>query len=213
MHERGFLEGDEIANTFSMLRSNDLIWSFVINNYLMGKEPFPFDLLFWNSDSTRMPAAVQSFYLRQMYLENKLVESCGVELAGVKLNLRCIKVPTYIISTREDHIAPWKSTYHATQLYKGPVKFVLAGSGHIAGIVNHPSGRKYGYWTNVKKEKTANDWFDGAKQHEGSWWPDWGVWLKKQSGKDRLLARMPGKCGLQALANAPGFYVMTKAVD
>ena len=213
MYERGYLEGGEMANTFNMLRSNDLIWSFVINNYLMGKEPFPFDLLFWNADSTRMPAAMHSFYLRKMYLENKLVEPGGVELAGVKLDLRDIKVPTYIISTREDHIAPWKSTYRATQLYKGPVKFLLAGSGHIAGIVNHPSKPKYGYWTNAKKAKTADDWFNGATQHEGSWWPDWDGWLKKQSGKNRVPARAPGKGGLKALADAPGTYIMKKAID
>ena len=142
MRERGYLEGGEMANTFNMLRSNDLIWAFVINNYLMGKEPVPFDLLFWNADSTRMPAAMHSFYLRKMYLENKLVVPGGVELASVKLDLRDIRVPSYIISAREDHIAPWKSTYRATQLYTGPVKFVLAGSGHIAGIVNHPSRPK-----------------------------------------------------------------------
>ena len=156
---------------------------------------------------------MHSFYLRKMYLENKLVEPGGVGLAGVKLDLRDIKVPTYIISTREDHIAPWKSTYRATQLYKGPVKFVLAGSGHIAGIVNHPSKPKYGYWTNPKKAKTADDWFNGATQHEGSWWPDWDSWLKKQSGKNRVPARVPGKGGLKALADAPGTFIMMKAVD
>ncbi len=213
MTERGYLEGDEMATTFNMLRSNDLIWSFVINNYLMGKEPFPLDLFSWNADATRMPAAMHSFYLRKMYLENKLVEPGGIELAGIKLDLRDIKVPTYIISAREDHIAPWKSTYRATHLFKGPVKFVLAGSGHIAGIVNHPSRPKYGYWTNAKKAKTAADWFNGATQHEGSWWPDWDSWLKKQSDKNRVPARVPGEGGLETLADAPGTYIMMKAAD
>jgi len=213
MNERGYLEGAEMASTFNMLRSNDLIWSFVINNYLMGKEPFPFDLLYWNADSTRMPAAMHSFYLRKMYLENKLVEPGGIELDGVKLDLRDIKVPCYIISTREDHIAPWKSAYRATQIYTGPVRFVLAGSGHIAGIVNPPAKPKYGYWTNSKMPKAAEKWLEAADQHEGSWWPDWDAWTKKQAGKARVPARQPGDGKLKALCDAPGTYVMMKAED
>ncbi|MEK9725899.1 MAG: class I poly(R)-hydroxyalkanoic acid synthase, partial [Rhodospirillaceae bacterium] len=162
MNERGYLEGGEMATTFNMLRANDLIWSFVINNYLLGKDPFPFDLLFWNADSTRMPAAMHSFYLRKMYLENKLVEPGGITLANAPLDLRDIKVPTYIISTHDDHIAPWKSTYKATQIYAGPVRFVLAGSGHIAGVVNPPSKPKYGFWTNAKTPATADAWLEAA---------------------------------------------------
>ncbi|MDD9875877.1 MAG: class I poly(R)-hydroxyalkanoic acid synthase, partial [Magnetovibrio sp.] len=204
MNERGYLEGGEMATTFNMLRSNDLIWSFVINNYLLGKDPFPFDLLYWNSDSTRMPAAMHSFYLRKMYLENKLVEPGGIELDGVKLDLRDIKVPSYIVSTREDHIAPWKSTYRATQLYSGKTRFVLAGSGHIAGIVNPPSKPKYGYWTNDKLPETADSWLGGAEAHDGSWWPDWDKWTKKLSGKTKVPARVPGAGQLKVLADAPG---------
>ena len=211
MEERGYLEGSEMATTFNMLRANDLIWSFVINNYLMGKDPFPFDLLYWNSDSTRMPAAMHSFYLRKMYLENKLIEPGGLELDGVKIDLRKIDVPTYIISTREDHIAPWKSTYSATQLYKGPIRFVLAGSGHIAGVVNPPSKPKYGYWTNDDLSGTPDQWFEGADEHAGSWWPDWDAWAKERAGGETVPARKPGDGKLKPLCDAPGEYVMIQA--
>ncbi|MEK9755231.1 MAG: class I poly(R)-hydroxyalkanoic acid synthase, partial [Rhodospirillaceae bacterium] len=211
MEERGYLEGSEMATTFNMLRANDLIWSFVINNYLLGKDPFPFDLLYWNSDSTRMPAAMHSFYLRKMYLENKLVQPGGIELAGVKIDLRTIKVPVYIVSTREDHIAPWKSTYAATGLYKGPIRFVLAGSGHIAGVVNPPDKPKYGYWTNEKLAKTPDAWLEKADAHEGSWWPDWDAWAKERAKGETVPARKPGDGKLKVLCDAPGEYVMIKA--
>ncbi len=211
MNERGYLDGSEMASTFNMMRGNDLIWSFVVNNYLLGKDPFPFDLLYWNADATRMPAAMHSFYLRKMYLENKLVEPGGVELAGVPLDLRKITVPSYIISTREDHIAPWKSTYAATGLYDGPVRFVLSGSGHIAGIVNPPAANKYGYWTNARLPKSPDAWLDGAKAHDGSWWPDWDKWAKKQAGGKTVEARRPGDGKLEVLCEAPGEYVLTKA--
>ena len=211
MEERGYLEGSEMATTFNMLRANDLIWSFVINNYLMGKDPFPFDLLYWNSDSTRMPAAMHSFYLRKMYLENKLIEPGGLELDGVKIDLRKIAVPTYIISTREDHIAPWKSTYSATQLYKGPIRFVLAGSGHIAGVVNPPSKPKYGYWTNDDLSGTPDQWLEGAEEHAGSWWPNWDAWAKERAGGETVPARKPGDGKLKPLCDAPGEYVMIQA--
>ena len=148
MARRGYLEGREMATTFNMLRANDLIWSFVVNNYLLGREPFPFDLLYWNSDSTRMPYAMHSFYLRKFYQENLLVEPGGITLCGVPIDLRKIRLPAYLLSTREDHIAPWATTYAATQLYRGKTRFVLAGSGHIAGVINPPSQQKYGYWTN-----------------------------------------------------------------
>ena len=153
MDEKGYLEGAHMASTFNMMRGTDLIWSFAINNYLMGKDPLPFDLLYWNSDSTRMPAAMHSFYLRNMYKENKLVEPGGITLDGVALDLRNIKLPCYVISTQEDHIAPWKSTYAAVNLYNGQVKFVLSASGHIAGIVNPPDAKKYCYWTNAAKKR------------------------------------------------------------
>src|SRR5260370_5826986 len=166
-----------MATTFNMLRANDLIWSFVVNNYLLGKEPFPFDLLYWNSDSTRMPAAMHSFYLRQMYQENRL--SAGeIKLLGTKIDLTKIKIPVFILSTREDHIAPWRSTYIATQLYKGPVEFVLAASGHIAGVVNPPAGGKYSHWTGKTNPPTPEEWFAQAEQHTGSWGPHWAEWGK-----------------------------------
>ncbi|MDA0997589.1 MAG: class I poly(R)-hydroxyalkanoic acid synthase [Proteobacteria bacterium] len=213
MNERGYLEGRDMASTFNMMRGNDLIWSFVVNNYLLGKDPFPFDLLYWNSDSTRMPAAMHSFYLRSMYLENKLVEPGGIELDGVKLDLRKIKVPCYIVSTREDHIAPWKSTFAATQLYKGPIRFVLSASGHIAGIVNPPAANKYCYWTNDKTPADPIQWLDGAVQHEGSWWTDWNAWAMTHAGKQLVKARVPGVGKLKALCDAPGTYVAVKAEE
>ncbi len=206
MDQRGYLEGAEMSGTFNVMRSSDLIWSFVINNYLLGKEPFPFDLLYWNGDNTRMPAAMHSFYLRKMYLENKLVEPGGIELAGVPIDLGTIKVPNYMVSTRDDHIAPWKSTYAATSIFKGPMRFVLAASGHIAGVVNPPVKQKYCYWTNTKKIKDPDKWFDGATSHDGSWWPDWEKWVGKYSGKS-VKARIPGDSGLKALEPAPGSYV------
>jgi len=191
MDEKGYLEGAHMASTFNMMRGTDLIWSFVINNYLMGKDPLPLDLLYWNSDSTRMPAAMHSFYLRNMYMENKLVEPAGITLDGVALDLRNIKLPCYVISTQEDHIGPWKSTYVAVNLYNGPVQFVLSSSGHIAGIVNPPDAKKYCYWTNAAKKtpKTPDAWFNGAKQHDGFWWPDWDKWAKRHAGKKTIPAR------------------------
>ncbi len=208
MDQRGYLEGSEMATTFNMLRANDLIWTFVVNNYLLGKDPFPFDLLYWNSDATRMPAAMHSFYLRKMYLENRLMEPGGITLARTPIDLRSIKLPVYIISTREDHIAPWKSTYSATQLYQGPVRFVLAASGHIAGIVNPPEANKYNYWTNSKKPpRTPDAWFEGAEAHDGSWWPDWAKWIEKSAGEKNTPPRIPGAGKLKAIEDAPGSYV------
>ena len=209
MKERGYLDGSEMATTFNMLRANDLIWSFVINNYLMGKEPFPFDLLYWNSDSTRMPAAMHSFYLHKMYRENKLVEPGGITLMDTDVDLSAIDIPTFILSTREDHIAPWKSTYRATQIYGGPVTFTLAASGHIAGVVNPPEPEKYGFWTNSKKPKDPDAWFAGAKEHKGSWWPTWRKWLAKYAGEETN-ARVPGDRKLPALEDAPGSYVKVR---
>ncbi len=213
MNERGFLEGREMATTFNMMRGNDLIWSFVVNNYLLGKEPFPFDLLYWNSDSTRMPAAMHSFYLRNMYLENKLKDKNGISLAGVPIDLSAVKVPTYAIATREDHIAPWKSSYAINHLFTGPVRFVLSASGHIAGIVNPPAAEKYCYWTSMTKADTADEWLDGAKQADGSWWPDWDKWAKKHAGKPTVKARKPGSAIFKPLADAPGDYVRMRADD
>jgi polyhydroxyalkanoate synthase len=212
MQKVGFLEGREMATTFNMLRANDLIWSFVVNNYLMGQEPFPFDLLYWNDDSTRMPARMHSFYLRRMYQQNDLVKPGGVELLGVKLDLRKIKLPTYILSTREDHIAPWKSTYRATQLYKGPTRFVLAASGHIAGVANPPDAGKYSHWVQDDLPADPDDWFKGATELAGSWWPDWHRWVSALD-RTQVPARQPGDGALAPIEDAPGSYVKVMATD
>ena len=204
MAERGYLEGSEMASTFNMLRANDLIWSFVINNYLLGKEPFPFDLLYWNSDATRMPAKMHTFYLRNMYLKNKLREPGGITLAGEPIDLSTIDIPAYFISTIEDHIAPWKTTYLGAQLLSGPVHFTLGGSGHIAGIVNPPSADKYWYWTNDKLRDTADEWLSTAEKHPGSWWTDWSAWIAAFGG-EKVPARAPGG-KLKIIEDAPGSY-------
>jgi polyhydroxyalkanoate synthase subunit PhaC len=209
MQERGYLEAQDMATSFNMLRANDLIWSFVVNNYLLGKEQLPFDLLFWNSDSTRMPAAMHSFYLRNMYHQNLLSQPGGVTLAGAPIDLRKVKTPTFILSTREDHIAPWKSTYAATRLYSGPVKFVLSASGHMAGVISAP-GSKYGHWTNDELPATPDEWFAGAKAHPSSWWPLWDEWVTKFD-EGRVPARTPGDGKLKVLEDAPGAYVKIRS--
>ena len=201
----GYLEGADMASTFNMLRSNDLIWSFVVNNYLLGKDPFPFDLLYWNADTTRMPKAMHSFYLRNMYLENNLVKPGGITLDGVPIDLRTVDMPTFMISCKEDHIAPWASTYEATKIFQGKVRFVLSASGHIAGVVNPPAANKYCYWTNEKNPKSAEKWLANADEHAGSWWVDWDAWLKPQSGK-KVQARVPGDGALKVLEDVPGSY-------
>jgi polyhydroxyalkanoate synthase subunit PhaC len=211
MAERGYLEGREMATTFNMLRANDLIWSFVINNYLLGKEPFPFDLLYWNSDSTRMPYAMHSFYLRRFYQENRLAVPGGITLCDVPIDLRKIRLPVYLLSTREDHIAPWTSTYAATQIYRGKTTFVLAGSGHIAGVINPPSVQKYGYWTNPELPPDPEDWLRGATHNPGSWWPHWRDWNAPFSGK-LVPARQPGAGKLKPLEDAPGSYARKRVV-
>jgi polyhydroxyalkanoate synthase len=210
MSERGYLEGSEMATTFNMLRSNDLIWSFVINNYLLGRDPFPFDLLHWNSDSTRMPAAMHSFYLRQMYMKNLLRVPGGITLAGVPIDLSKSAVPTYFVSAIEDHIAPWKTTYEGTKVFSGKSRFVLSGSGHIAGMINPPSANKYGYWTNEKLTESADAWLENARQNEGSWWPDWKAWAAPHLGT-QVPARAPGKGKLKVIEPAPGRYVRMRA--
>src|SRR5437762_689859 len=181
MNSRGYLEGSEMAGTFNLLRANDLVWSFVVNNYLLGKDPFPFDLLYWNADSTRMPARMHSFYLRNMYIKNLMGVPGGITLKGVPIDLSKVKLPSYFISTVEDHIAPWKTTYRGAKYLGGSVRFVLGGSGHIAGIVNPPSAKKYHFWTNDRMPGTADEWFAGAKQVPGSWWSDWQAWIDKQN--------------------------------
>ena len=212
MNERGYLEGSEMASTFNLLRANDLVWSFVINNYLLGQDPFPFDLLYWNSDSTRMPARMHSFYLRNMYLKNLLGVAGGISLAGVPVDLSKVKVPAYFISTAEDHISPWKTTYRGSRYLGGDVRFVLGGSGHIAGIVNPPAARKYHYWTNDARPSTPEEWFASATQHPGSWWEDWHAWIDAKNremsgGSPTVPARTPGDGALKVLEDAPGSYV------
>ncbi len=209
MNERGYLEGAEMAGTFNLLRANDLVWSFVVNNYLLGKDPFPFDLLYWNADSTRMPARMHSFYLRNMYIRNAMGVPGGIELAGVPIDLSKVKLPSYFISTVEDHIAPWKTTYKGARYLgsavHGAVRFVLGGSGHIAGIVNPPAAKKYHYWTNEALPESPEDWFSSATQKPGSWWEDWQRWIEPYGG-GLAPVRVPGDGALEVLENAPGSY-------
>ena len=206
MDKRGYLEGSEMATTFNMLRANDLIWSFVVNNYLMGREPMAFDLLYWNSDSTRMPAAMHSFYLRNMYMKNLLREPGGITLNDTPIDLSKVKTPLYFVSTIEDHIAPWKSVFAGARLFKGDVRFVLGGSGHIAGIVNPPAANKYGYWTNDKLTDDPDVWLTGATQHAGSWWTHWNQWAAADGG-GKVAPRVPGSGKLKVIEDAPGSYV------
>jgi len=211
MNRTGYLDGSQMATAFNMLRSNDLIWSFFVNNYLLGKKPPTFDLLYWNSDSTRMPAAMHSFYLRNMYLENRLREPGGIELAGVPIDVRTIKVPSYFASAVEDHIAPWTSVYRGARLLGGPARFVLGKSGHIAGIVNPPSADKYGYWTHRGRPQDPQAWLENASYQEGSWWMDWLRWISRHAGP-KVAAREPGGGGLKVIEDAPGSYVKKRTV-
>jgi polyhydroxyalkanoate synthase len=210
MNERGYLEGSEMAGTFNTLRANDLVWSFVINNYLLGKDPFPFDLLYWNSDSTRMPAKMHSYYLRNMYMKNLLGVPGAITLAGVPIDLSRVRMPSYFISTVEDHIAPWKTTYRGARYLGAPARFVLGGSGHIAGIVNPPAAKKYHYWTNESLPEAPEQWFEGATQHPGSWWEDWQAWMHAQNGGEKVPARTPGDRALEVIEDAPGRYAMLR---
>ncbi|MBI2312406.1 MAG: class I poly(R)-hydroxyalkanoic acid synthase [Betaproteobacteria bacterium] len=209
MERKGYLEGQHMAGAFNLLRENDLIWSFVINNYLLGREPMPFDMLYWNSDSTRMPAVMHSFYVRNLYERNLLREPGGITLAGVPIDLGKIEIPTYFLSTREDHIAPWKSTYAGARLVSGEHRFVLGGSGHIAGVMNPPAGKKYCYWTNAELPASPDDWLAGAARHEGSWWSHWAEWVGQLAG-ERVPARHPGDGKLAPIEDAPGAYVKVR---
>jgi poly[(R)-3-hydroxyalkanoate] polymerase subunit PhaC len=208
MAEKGYLEGSEMAGAFNMLRPNDLIWSFFVNNYLKGKEPMAFDLLVWNADATRMPAANHSFYLRNCYLENNLTQGRMV-LGGKTLDLGKVTVPIYELAAREDHIAPAQSVFVGAQFFGGPVRYVMAGSGHIAGVVNPPAKPKYQYWTGGPPAGGFADWVARAVEHPGSWWPDWAAWLIAQA-PEQVPARRPGEGGLKALGDAPGDYVKVK---
>ncbi len=201
-----------MAATFNMLRANDLIWSFVINNYMMGKDPPAFDLMFWNADSTRLPARMLIEYLENMYVSNLLVEPGGMELGGQSIDLRKVKIPVFIQATREDHIAPCRSVFKAMHRLAGPKRFVLAGSGHIAGVVNHPSTGKYQHWTNARRKRYADvdAWLDEATEHPGSWWPYWHEWNAAKSGA-MVPARKPGDGKLAPIEDAPGSYVKVRS--
>jgi polyhydroxyalkanoate synthase len=205
----GVLSGQTMADTFNALRSNDLIWSFFVNNYLMGKEPRPFDLLFWNADQTRMPKTLHLSYLRKFYGENALAKG-ELVLDNVRLDLGQVKTPIYVQSSKEDHIAPYRSVYKGARLFGGPVNFMMAGSGHIAGVINHPDAKKYQHWTNPELPATVEEWMAGATEHPGSWWPDWMTWLKTRSG-GQIPARDPAKGPLKPIEDAPGSYVKVKS--
>ena len=206
MHSKGFLDGRFMASTFNSLRANDLVWSFFIKNYLQGKNPVPFDILYWNADATNMPAKMHSQYLRWMYLHNDLVKSGKIHLNHTPLDVTKIDVPTFFLSTQKDHIAPWQTTYKGFQLMRGKKRFLLGGSGHIAGIINPPSSEKYGFYRNNSTTQTAEEWLANATHNPGSWWPEWLEWLKKESGP---LVSTPTFTDLpfKGLVDAPGTYV------
>jgi len=208
MKSSGYLDGSKMAAAFNMLRASELIWPYVVKNYLKGEDPMPFDLLYWNSDSTRMAAANHSFYLRNCYLNNNLSQG-KMEIAGKRLSLKDVKIPIYNLATREDHIAPAKSVFVGSSLFGGPVKFVLSGSGHIAGVVNPPDKQKYQYWTNGAVKGSYEDWVAGAKETPGSWWPHWQAWIEELES-ERVPARKPGGGALNAIADAPGSYVLER---
>ncbi|HWD66476.1 MAG TPA: class I poly(R)-hydroxyalkanoic acid synthase [Caulobacteraceae bacterium] len=205
----GVLSGQTMADTFNALRANDLIWSFFVSNYLMGKAPRPFDLLFWNSDQTRMPRALHLFYLRKFYQENALARG-ELDLAGEHLDLAKVKTPIYVQSSKEDHIAPARSVYKGARLFGGKTTFTLAGSGHIAGVINAPAAHKYQHWINPDLPTSFEAWFAGAEQHPGSWWPHWAAWLGERSG-DKIAARDPAKGVYPPLEDAPGSFVKVKS--
>jgi polyhydroxyalkanoate synthase len=209
MSERGYLDSRSMATVFNLLRSNDLLWPYVINNYLKGKAPFPFDLLYWNSDATRLPAANHSFYLRNCYLDNRLAKG-SMTLGNTLIDLKAVTVPIYNLATREDHIAPAKSVMFGSKLFGGDVRFVVAGSGHIAGVINPPAKKKYQYWTGPKPRNADIDgWLAKAKERPGSWWPDWLLWITRQSPTE-VPARVPGDGALKSIEDAPGRYVKVR---
>lgn len=212
MARTGCLEARHMQQVFALLRADDLVWSFFVQQYLLGREPPPFDLLQWNADGTRMPYMMHRFYLRSCYLENRLVEPGGVTLLGTPIDLGRIETPAYFLSTREDHIAPWRSTYRGARRLAGKVRFVLGGSGHIAGVVNPPEPRKYGFWTRAALSEDPDAWLSGARHRPGSWWPHWRSWLERFAGR-RVPARRPGEGPLPVLEPAPGRYVRVRAED
>lgn len=209
MAAKGYLEGQFMAASFNSLRANDLVWSFFIKNYLQGKDPVPFDILHWNADCTNMPATMHSQYLRWMYLENNLIKPAAIHLNHTAIDISQINLPTFFLSTEKDHIAPWKSTYRGYLMIKGEKRFVLGGSGHIAGIINAPQAAKYSYKTNAKITDTAEEWLEQASTHNGSWWPEWLQWLNEHSG-ETIVAPQGGQLSHPPLVDAPGTYVLAR---
>jgi len=207
----GLLRGQELATTFSFLRPNDLVWNYVVGNYLKGDAPPPFDLLYWNGDSTNLPGPMYCWYLRHMYLQNELSKPGALTVCGEKVDLGKIKAPVYLYASREDHIVPWTAAYRSVPLFKGRRRFVLGASGHIAGVINPPAQRKRSFWTNDRLPADAQAWFDGAVEHPGSWWPDWSAWLGTHGGRMVAAPRSFGSRRYKAIEPAPGRYVKVKA--
>jgi polyhydroxyalkanoate synthase len=207
----GLLKGSELATTFSFLRPNDLVWNYVIGNYLKGEMPPPFDLLYWNSDSTNLPGPMYCWYLRHTYLEDKLKVPGALTVCGEKLDLSKIEAPFYLYASREDHIVPWDSAYLNTRIISGPKRFVVGASGHIAGVINPPAKKKRSYWTNDSLPASADQWLAGSTEHVGSWWPDWAEWLKGHAGKLKAAPKTYGNKKYQQIEAAPGSYVKQKA--
>ena len=207
------MRGGELATTFSFLRANDLVWNYVIGNYLKGEMPPAFDLLYWNSDSTNLPGPMYTWYLRNTYLENKLCQPGAVSVCGVPLDMRRLDMPTFIYGSREDHIVPWDSAYASTQVVSGPTTFVLGASGHIAGVINPPEKKKRSHWTNQARRlpATGQQWLETAQEHPGSWWPVWAEWLASHAGSMVSAPRQPGSKQYPVIEAAPGRYVKRKA--
>ena len=210
--EKGYLDGRYMAATFNLLRGRDLIWNYVVNNYLLGEEPPPFDLLHWNGDTTNLPAGWHRDYLETLYKGNKLAEKGGIRVSGTSIDIDAVMTPTYVQAGREDHIAPPQSVWKIMNHFAGPTRFVLAGSGHIAGVVNPPAAGKYQYWVNDRDPASLDEFVEGAEEHKGSWWPDWLNWLKSLSGEMVKAegARVPGKGKLKPIEDAPGSYVKAR---
>ena len=210
--DKGYLDGRYMAATFNLLRGRDLIWNYVVNNYLLGEEPAPFDLLHWNSDTTNLPAKWHRDYLETLYKGNQLVQPGAIKVDGTPIDIGIVKTPTYVQAGREDHIAPPESVWKIMDHFAGPKRFLLAGSGHIAGVVNPPAAQKYQYWTNDHSSETLEAFIDGAEEHKGSWWPDWLQWLTEQNPKtvEAKGARVPGKGKLKPIEDAPGRYVKSR---
>ena len=211
MGRGGIMKGSELAGVFSALRANDLIWNYVLSNYLKGQKPAPFDLLYWNSDSTNLPGPFACWYMRNLYLDNSLRAAGKLEMCGVRVDLGQVTVPNYLLATREDHIVPWQTSYQGTQLLGGESKFVLGASGHIAGVVNPASKNKRSYWVGGDQRGDADAWLAGAEERKGSWWSDWSAWLKQYANGERAARAKPGNAKYKEIEPAPGRYVKEKA--